>query len=69
MKEKFVNDALSAFSEETLTEMAMEDVEGGADLGVNIPCGTKNDGCGATNNCSGANCLAGCGIAAPDQSA
>ena len=59
--------ALSAFSEETLNEMAMENVEGGGELGVNIPCGTKNDGCGATNNCQGSNCSAGCGVVNPNE--
>ena len=61
--------ALSAFSEETLNEMAMENVEGGADLGVNIPCGTKNDGCGGINNCTGGNCAAGCGVGKDDEKA
>ena len=58
--------ALSAFSEETLNEMAMENLEGGSELGVNIPnCGTKNDGCGSTNNCTTGNCAPGCGVPAP----
>jgi len=48
--------ALSAFSDETLNEMAMENLEGGAMLE-----GTANKSCPTTNNCSGGNCATGCG--------
>jgi len=47
--------ALSAFSDETLNEMAMKDVEGGGTIDLNIPK------CGGTDNCKGGNCVAGCG--------
>jgi hypothetical protein len=43
---------LEGFSEETLSEMAMENVEGG---GWNI------SRCEETNNCDGGNCSSGCG--------
>ena len=47
---------LAAFSDETLSEMAMENLEGGGDgLSINVPK------CGTTNNCSAGNCIAGCG--------
>ena len=49
---------LSAFSDETLGEMAMENVEGGIDLNVSK--------CGG-NNCSGGNCAKGCGIVTTDS--
>ena len=45
--------ALSAFGEETLNEMAMESLEGG------ILDNNKVNKC--TNNCDGGNCAAGCG--------
>ena len=44
--------ALSAFSEETLNEMAMENVEGG-DVGLNV------HKCGSADNC-GCNSVPGC---------
>jgi hypothetical protein len=53
--------ALSAFSEETLTEMGMENVEGGGILD-----GVANKSC-PTNNCQGANCFAGCGVVAENN--
>ena len=50
--------ALSKFSEETLNEMELENVEGGANGdSVNKKC--------PTNNCSGGNCSGGCGISSP----
>ena len=51
--------ALSAFSDETLTEMGMENVEGGG-----LISGTANKQC-PTNNCSGGNCIEGCGVSSP----
>ena len=49
---------LSAFSDETLNEMAMEDLEGGIGDGNNVfKCPTTT----ITNNCSGGNCILGCG--------
>ena len=57
MKPNEKENALSAFSEETLTEMGMENVEGGKIAGVDLNISK----CGATNNCQGGNCAAGCG--------
>ena len=53
--------ALSAFSDETLNEMAMENVEGGGTVDLNV------SKCGLSNNCSGGNCIAGCGVAVPPK--
>jgi len=52
--------ALSAFSEETLTEMGMENVEGGG-----LISGTANKSCPTINNCDGGNCYDGCGAIKP----
>ena len=54
MKPNEKENALSAFSGETLTEMGMENIEGGklADLNVNK--------CGSTDNCGGCNSVPGC---------
>ena len=56
MKPNENENALSAFSEETLTEMGMENIEGGG-----LISGTANKDC-PTNNCQGGNCSPGCGV-------
>jgi len=59
MKPEEFKDALSAFTEETLSEMGMENVEGGFldNVKVNLVNCTI-----ATNNCGeGSNCYDGCG--------
>jgi hypothetical protein len=45
--------AFAVFNEETLNEMAMENVEGGAEA--------KTQGEKLPNNCKSGNCVAGCG--------
>jgi len=59
MKPEEKEDALSAFSEETLTEMGMENVEGGA-----LISGAANKQC-PTNNCQAGNCVSGCDSSNP----
>ena len=49
MSMKSIND----FSEETLSEMAMENVEGVTDFNINIPCNTNSGNCIAGCACSG----------------
>ena len=60
MKPDEKEDALKAFSEETLNEMGMENVEGG--IGLN---GTANKSCPSNNNCL--NCAEGCGVPPPPK--
>jgi len=57
--------ALSAFSDETLNEMAMENLEGGIADG-----NTANKGCPITTNTCPNNNVAGCGcsISLPEKS-
>jgi len=56
MKPDEKENALSAFSDETLTEMGMENVEGGGTVDLNVKC--------PVNNCNG-NCSEGCGVPVP----
>ena len=56
MKPNEKENALSAFSGETLTEMGMENIEGGG-----LIEGTANKSC-PTNNCQLGNCAGGCGV-------
>jgi hypothetical protein len=42
MKEK---ELAEQFSEETLNEMAMENLEGGSEMKINVPCNTNNCSC------------------------
>jgi len=51
------DEELQNFSEETLNEMAMENVEGG--VGIDLELGTK------INNCSKGNCASECGVIKP----
>ena len=57
MKPNENENALSAFSEETLTEMGMENIEGGGKLvDLNVSKCNGTDNCGGCNNVPGCSC-------------
>ena len=53
---KTKDEVMSNFSEESLNEMAMENVEGGGGLSSDY----NTTSCPVINNCSGGNCEFGC---------